>query len=151
MIWMWVSAALAGNVCGADDLKKGVEALSDIEPDHQVMLATAALAIACKFPAPVKDVVSQFQSVPPEYLPMMDAKLATVAIGDWMAACPGGSEKEWVASSGLTVAPILLGEWLTANGGADKTSAKVYARALAGISDRAQDNPVKEFKPLIPK
>jgi len=175
-----MSVALAGP-CGAEDLKKGVEALATIEPEHQVTLATAALAIACNFPKPMEELMGQYQQMPPEYLAMIDLKLATVAIGDWVQACPGGpnalaemmqlapseqrshiygacklednghyTREEWTASSGLTVAPILLGDWLVRLGGADKKQARAYARALAGISDRAQDNPVKTFEPLIP-
>jgi len=62
----------------------------------------------------------------------------------------GFSEAEWLAAPGpLVVAPILVPAFL-ASQGVDAPTVRAYARALAGISDRPEDNQVDTFEPLYP-
>ena len=62
----------------------------------------------------------------------------------------GFTEAEWLAAPGpLLVAPLLVPAFLKDHG-ANATTVRAYARALAGISDRPEDNQVDAFVPLYP-
>ncbi len=62
---------------------------------------------------------------------------------------PFATAAEWGAASGLVLAPILFHGALI-HDGVPADTARRYARALSGIGDRPEDNPIRTFTPLVP-
>lgn len=180
IVWLMAVALGAKVQCDAGELDKAAEAIATMEAKHLAVVATVALTEACRLPAPVAEALRDVPRAPPEMAPMLDMRLAAVAPERVEQACPGGlkalsavatlapadkrprlwrscavalspfvTEAEWTASSGLVVAPLLFGPWLVELG-AEPQTARALTRALAGISDRPQDNPVRRFQPLVP-
>lgn len=174
----WAAVAVAAEPalrCDAAALARGQEALAQVGPEHVVALSAAALAEACRWPAPVAEALARVSSGWPG---PWDLQLAVAAPAALEASCPGGvraiaaaatlsppdarrhvyaacrpgfaTEAEWVGAPGLLVAPILLSGWLAREGVAP-AGVRGWARGLAGLSDRAQDHPVREFRPLFPE
>ena len=92
----------------------------------------------------------------PQVLADMASLPASAHRGHLFDACgldegAGFTRGEWTASdSPLRVAPLLVPALLR-GAGADEATVRAYARALAGISDRPEDNQVDTFVPLYPE
>jgi hypothetical protein len=174
---MWVFAfpasAAPSASCDLAALERGREAAEHVAIEHLVALSAAALSEACTWPPPVAEALSRLGNGWPG---SSDLGLAAAAPLALEAACPGGvramaqaaalapaearahvhatcrpgfaTAAEWGTAPGLLVAPVLFAGWLVKLGAPPET-ARVYARSLAGLSDRAEDHPIRVFAPLF--
>jgi hypothetical protein len=142
------AAAIAEACPRAGSLRTALAEVQQVPPDF-LPRVDAQLAVA----APA-DWTAACRGGPGALADAMQRPLAEQRPALW-EACAGAerghfSAAEWSAAPGLAVAPILLGHWLVAVGGVSEATARIYARALAGISDRPEDDPVRSFRPLVP-
>lgn len=161
--WALVGAAVAGGPCDPAGVDKLVEALGQVRIEHRTALAAAGLGEACK--GPLGPSAAAIGGVPPEMIPLLDAKAVLADPKAWIAACTGGldvpqrvaqvapAEKRKVLWEGCGLEAtgwFAKSEWEGATGlwflpilaakalkdsGVADTKAREVVRALAGVGE----------------